>query len=545
MKIKHIRIAMRVFVITVPFLAGGCGGGDIDAIDVNEGSVTSGQATTYREGGKMVTGTVVKRNADGEIRESMDYVDGYPNGQKKVWYDNGQLKSEASLIYKDYGRSTGFMNNGPARQFCENGTLREERIFNEEGAPVGQHRSWTCTGELLTVNSFPSGEYRQASEMDDGSIWVSEEGFRTEAGKWEGEHRRYHQNGNLSLVEHWKDGALDGSYEEWDAAGTRIVTGHYAAGERVGTWITVNNGYTTVQDYDVTNFANLDYAGPFMQAAGIQPSNSGWGAKLPLKDYRVDAEKIRYYVTEGLIDPRKKLHVGNAPTPFVSTIWTYPYIHASRGALDTLVELGADPKAVDSDKRSRLHHCIFSLDSAGVCSVAEIKRLIDLGLAVDEPDVGDFTPLLDLVELSWAWRWAPTPEVQLEVAKLLLDAGADPDRLGGKNMLAQKREGLSPLMAAVNAKRFDLAALLLERSKNPAATHKLGYNLIHFVFLDRNLGQFDLRMKDDARAFIEFAVAKGVDPSASLEGVGTLKEVAQRAGAIELSKFLTELSATK
>jgi ankyrin repeat protein len=156
---------------------------------------------------------------------------------------------------------------------------------------------------------------------------------------------------------------------------------------------------------------------------------------------------------------------------------------------------------------------------------------------VDEPDIGDFTPLLDLVMTSWNWRWAPSPAVQLEVAKILLAAGANPDRPGGRDMLAPQREGLSPLMAAAHAKRFELATLLLEHSRTPASASKLGYNVIHLVFLDQNLQQFNMRLDDAARAFIELAASKGVDPAAPLGELGTLKDVAQRAGAIELAKF--------
>lgn len=527
--------------LAVMLLCAGCGETQIEAGEVMEGSVLNGRPTTLREGGEPVTGTVVRKNAEGRIIESIDYRDGFPNGWKRVWYDNGQLRSELEVAFRDYGGSTGLVTIGTSRSWCENGTLSQENVYDDQGRPTGQHRTWTCRGELLTVTSYPSGEYRLASEYQDGGIWLIEEGVRDAESRWEGAHTRYHQNGNRALVDHWKNGLLDGPYQEWDEAGSLVATGSYAAGQRIGTWRTVRSGFETIQDYDSANFVDPNYTGPFMQAAGIRPSTSGWVARLPLQDYAVDADKLRYYVTEGLVNPKLKLHNGPLPQPFVSSSWTYPYVQASRAALDLLVELGADPKAVDSDRRSRLHHCMFSLADGGVCSPAEVGRLIGLGLPVDEPDIGDYTPLLDLVMTSWYFRWAPSPAVQLEVAELLLDAGADPDRQGGRDTLAPQREGLSPLMAAANAKRFELARLLLERSSNPAATHKLGYNLVHLVFLNQNLQQFNLRLDDQAKAFIELAVHKGVDPAAPLGEMGTLKDIAERAGAIDLARFLAGL----
>ncbi len=532
---------------TTPLLVG-CGPSEIDESLVFRDRQDQSKAVVMREDNEPVTGSVVTKNAEGRVTESRDYVDGFPSGWYRTWYDNGQMRSESHVMFRSREtnpKSWGSYTIGTSRAWCEDGTLKQENTYDEEGRPKGEHRSWTCKGELVNLTTHPSGPFRQASEAQDGSVWVFAEGTRGEDGKLIGEHKKYHQNGKVALVEHWKDGELDGKYQTFDEEGNVTADGSYAAGAKIGTWRTMNNGWETVQDYDLNNFVDLDYAGPFMQAAGLQPNNSGWYAKLPLAEFRVDLDKLRYYVTESLVDPKKKLNNGPAPNPFVSSSWTYPYVRASRAALDTLVELGADPKAVDSDNRSRLHHCMFSLADNGVCNVAEVKRLIDLGLPVDQPDVGDYTPLHDLVLTAWNWRWAPSPAVRLEVAKLLLDAGANPDRLGGRDMLAPHREGMSPLMVAAHAKQYELAKLLLERSKNPTATTKLGYNLIHLVFLDLNMQQFDLRMKDDAKAFIELAVSKGVDPGAKVGDAGSMKEIAQRSGAIELAKFFSGLSVNK
>jgi antitoxin component YwqK of YwqJK toxin-antitoxin module len=531
------RFVAAVFV-ALTGLVGGCGGGQVDQSQVVEGSILDGRPFTLRDGGKPVTGTVVAKNAQGKVVKEAQFKDGFPNGVQREWYDNGQLKSERTVEYKN----KALHQKGVAKVYCDNGQVKQDSETDSDGNPTGKQQTFTCSGKLLSLVTRPSGPAMTAVELQNGDVVVIDEGVHPEGGGWEGEHKRYYNDGKPQLVETWAKGKLNGPYQAWDQAGVLTETGAYADGKKIGIWTTLNSGFEVVYDYDPTHFVDPKYAGAFMQAAGIQPTN-GWAAKTPLREYKVDLEKIQYYVAQGLVDPKKKIDVGAVSgDQFASIAWTYPYIRASRGALDTLVQLGADPKAIDSDKRSRMFYCIYALSDPSACSTQEIQRLLGLGLDAKQADIVGDTPLHELIVSMTYYGRAPTPQVEADVAKLLVDAGADVDAMNKANLVNQNP--MSPLMLATLQKQFDIATMLLEHSKNPGQTTADGLNLVHMAFLTPNMQQFNLKMTPDVVAFVKLAVAKGVDPNAKVGENGSMKDIAEQAGAIDVAKFFASLQPT-
>jgi antitoxin component YwqK of YwqJK toxin-antitoxin module len=522
--------------IVVAGLLIGCGSSTYDATEVVQGRDWKGEVTTVKDGGEPVTGTVVKKNAKGDVVEETQYKDGFPNGGVRTWYDNGQLKTEAEVAYDEQFKRT--KNIGTSRSWCDNGTLKSESVSDEQGTAVGKQQTWNCSGKLLSLVTRPFGEQLTAQELENGDVVVTDQGttraaFTLDSGyQWDGVHKQFNMNGTPRLAENWVNGQLDGSYERWDTNGKPEESGTYAAGKKVGIWMRYLNGFGTAFDYDASHFVNPDYAGPFMQAAGIQPNV---GNNTPLQDYKVDLDKMRYYVSEGLVDPKKKINLGGQQgEEFVASWWTYPYVRASRGALDLLVELGADPKAIDSVGRSRLHYCVISLMNNAACTPDEVQRLIGLGIAVDQADRVGNTPLNELVRNSLNYYLGGTPpETVFAVSKILIDAGANPD--------TQDREQWSALMTAVLYKKFDVATLLLEHSKNPAATSKEGLNLVQLAFLSPDKQQFYMKLDDATKAFVTLAVSKGVDPNQKAGDMGSMKEIALQSGAIDVAQFLSSL----
>jgi len=529
------------WLIVAAGLLSGCGGGTYDSTEIVKGRDWQGEVTTVKDGGKPLTGTVVTKNFKEDVIEETRYKDGFPDGVAKTWYDNGQLKSEAEAVYDEKAKRAHPI--GTARAWCDNGTLKSESQADKDGKAIGQYKTWTCSGKLLSVTTYPYGEHVSAQELENGDVVVTQTGTTVAPpeGKsggmfWVGEHKQFNNlDGKPVLVETWVNGQLDGPYERHDLVGDGGESGTYAAGKRVGLWTRTMNGGRIVTDYDPANFANPQYTGPFMQAAGIDPS--GGGATQPGREYKVDLDKLRYYVSEKLIDPTKKIDLSGGGRSqdgtFSSTWWTYPYIRASSGALSLLVELGADPKAVDSSGLSRLNYCMYSITRPEICSLAEIQRLLGLGLAADQTDKGGDTPLSVLIYNANAYWGATPPETLNAVAKVLLEAGANPD--------ARNMKGWSPLQTAVLQKRFDTATLLLEHSKNPASTTKEGLNLIQLAFLSQDKQQFYFKLDEPTRAFVTLAVSKGVDPNQKTEGMGTMKEIAQQSGAIDVAQFLSSL----
>ena len=176
---------------------------------------------------------------------------------------------------------------------------------------------------------------------------------------------------------------------------------------------------------------------------------------------------------------------------------------------------------------------MYSLSDPNTCSSAEVTRLLALGLGADQADVWGNTPLHELILTPVGWGRPIPKEEYAAIAKALLDAGANPD--------AQNKGGLSPLMAAASAKKFDLATLFLEHSKDPKGVTKDGYNLVHLTFLDPTMSQFNLNITPDVQTFVQAAVNKGVDAQQPIGEMGTLKQIAEKNGAIDMARFFSGL----
>ena len=529
--LRSFQARHAVTALAYTMLLAGCGG-TIDSTEVNEGRYFRDEPTKFKEDGELVTGTVVRKNDKGDVVEETEYKDGFPNGVHREWYDNGQMKREMTEFYTGQGRAR---TQGTSRNWCENGQLKDETTSDENGVATGKVQSWTCSGKLLNMHTAPEGEFVNGQEDKDGNVVIVQKGNRTKDGKFVGLHQTFSSDqrflGKPLLEETWVNGELDGPYKKWsNMDGSPEEEGTYKAGKKIGTWKRWYSGYETIIDYDIGNFVNPQYAGAFMQAAGIQDR---YGSNMPLQEYRTDAEKIRYYVKEGLVDPKKKIALGGSQQEeFQSQYWTYAYVHAAASALPVLEELGADPKAIDSFERSRLHYCVASL-ARDWCSVDEVKRLIGLGLAVDQQDEQGLTPLTELMRSSYGYGGV-SPEVATPTANALLDAGASPDTVA--------KDGMTPLILAVLYKQFDVATKMLEKSKTPNVVTKDGFNLIHIAFLSPMGGQFLLKLDDKTKTFLQAAVAKGVDPNLKAGENGTMKEIALSAGAIDVAQFLSSLT---
>lgn len=534
---EFVSTGLRIWlfvVLTLVTLA--CGGGaEIDEQEVLLGDVRAARPATLRDGGEPVTGTVVKRGADGRVLSRTDYVDGLPAGKLEEWYESGQQRTDRTVKLEQRPLGMVLVSVGRDRRWCENGTLERDGDYDADAKPIATHREWTCSGKLLGEAEHPAGEFKRWQEVANGEVVLIEEGTRVESGQLDGVHRSYFPDAKPMVVENWKDGQLDGAYEKYDSGGTLAESGRYEAGRRVGEWRQRLGREELLWDYDPDNFIAAEFAGPFMHAAGIDPDEQ-YGR---LVEYQVDAAKITELVGQGRVDVTKKLDVSRTPSSeFKTRNWTYPYVRASRAATALLRELGADPKATDSNQRSRLHYCVNSLYQT--CGPEDIKELIALGLDVKRADSTGNTALHLLMnfhqipEVPGGARWRQATLADLEpTMQALLAAGADVD--------AVNHDGITPLVLALQGRMWDVAAFLVDKTRNPAFTTREGYNLVHLAFVVPGSSQVDLELDDGRRAYVERAVARGVDPRQALGGDASLAELAQRNGATELAEYLTQL----
>ncbi|MEQ8486626.1 MAG: hypothetical protein RIB46_19865 [Pseudomonadales bacterium] len=523
----------RLALVALALLAVGCGGGaDIDVTEINAGSVLDNRPAALREGGEPVTGTVVEKTAEGLVVKRTEFVDGFPTGLIEEWYPSGQKKTERVLRYVARGpRDGGLSPAGPSRSWCENGTLQAESDADEQGNPRGVYRTFTCAGAPLTEQTMPFGPMRRWAEVQGESTTVLiEEGTTREGGGWDGVHKQFHANGNPKLEERWVDGALDGPYQTWHDDGAPLESGTYRAGSKAGRWVVNQRSREVHTEYDPEVFSDPRYTQAFMTAAGIYISTG-----TALNNARSNEDQVRYFIDEGLVDVAKPLNLLQVREgqPFSTTRWTYPYILASTSLLPLLVEHGADPKSADSEGRTRLFYCIYSLGADRFCNGAEARRLIELGVPVNHQDASGNTVLHEVVKTHVYIGGIVTNEKRLEVGRILMGAGADPD--------IANREATTPLMLAVNARQFPLAVEMLDRSKAPAALDANGMNLIHLAFYLPASRQVRFDLSPEVQDFVSRAAAKGVDARAPLGESGTLKDIAEQVGAIEVARYLAAL----
>lgn len=514
-------------------LLAGCGGGEIESSQITEARVLSNQPATFRDGGKLVTGTVVEKSADGATVRRTEYVDGFPSGRVEEWHPNGQKKSERVVAFVARGPQDGGLRPaGPSRTWCDNGTLQSESETATDGMPKGVSRTFTCLGEPLSEQTMPLGPVKRWAEVKDNPKTVlTEDGTTREGGGWDGVHKQYHLNGKPRLEERWTAGALDGAYRTWTEEGDALESGTYRAGTKVGTW-TVNQGSREmVTEYDETLCIDPRYAQAFMTAAGIYISTG-----TALNNARADEERAKYFIDEKLVDVTKRLNLMAAQQgrPFSTTRWTYPVVLAATPLLSMLTAQGADLKAADSEGRNRLFYCIYSLGADRFCNGAEAKRLIGLGILPNHPDASGNTVLHEVVKTHVYIGGIVTNEKRLEVGRILMNSGADPD--------VANREGTTPLMLAVSARQFALATELLNRSKTPAAVDRNGMNLVHLAFYVPLSRQVSFNLTPEVRAFVTLAASKGIDPHAPIGSSGTLKDLAEQAGAIDFARFMAGLN---
>jgi antitoxin component YwqK of YwqJK toxin-antitoxin module len=89
--------------------------------------------------GKLFTGFEVSYYDNGQLEEEIEYVDGVPDGQSRLWYKNGQLRCED--FYKK-GCIHGFV-----REWYESGPIKiEDEIYN--GVAISK-KEWNEQGILI------------------------------------------------------------------------------------------------------------------------------------------------------------------------------------------------------------------------------------------------------------------------------------------------------------------------------------------------------------------------------------------------------------
>jgi antitoxin component YwqK of YwqJK toxin-antitoxin module len=166
--------------------------------------------------------------ADTSVFSEGQFKNGKPYGTHKLFYQNGNLKSELHYLPPDNRKSTmiSYHENGKIMARGNYQDQKKDSIWNY----YGTHDSLTAT------ESYKGGMKQGPWKIyyDNGKI--SEE-VSYVADKKSGLHRMYFKEGTLKLEAIYKNGRYEGQARIFHPNGKIWMNGIYAAGVKEGTWM--------------------------------------------------------------------------------------------------------------------------------------------------------------------------------------------------------------------------------------------------------------------------------------------------------------------
>lgn len=148
-----------------------------------------------KEAGEFIQGKAVGQRihyfVNGVIRTSLNFLGGEHDGYNKECYPSGKTKIEATYLEGEF--------NGDYREFYENGVLSEEYTY-VNGKPKGPFKTYYYTGQIETEGTYDENSKRVGIE------------------------KSYHFNGQLSSIEQYSGGELEGESKYYDVDGVLYST---------------------------------------------------------------------------------------------------------------------------------------------------------------------------------------------------------------------------------------------------------------------------------------------------------------------------------
>jgi len=139
------------------------------------------------------------------------------NGEVKEYYDNGQLKSSLNYLNGEL--------DGLCKFYYENGQLQAITTA-VNGSPIGMVKTYFENGQLKTVGEYGDGENQEGIHKE-----YYENGNLKKTGAYiqgeeEGIHKDYYENGNLENSTTYKDGTKNGWAETYNEDGAPLKKGN-------------------------------------------------------------------------------------------------------------------------------------------------------------------------------------------------------------------------------------------------------------------------------------------------------------------------------
>ena len=153
-------------------------------------------------------------DAKDDTLEKVQYINGLMEGQRVLYYPNGQIHIVENYVNNQY--------NGPYQSFYENGAPKQFGAFKD-----GQFE-----GDLKSYYAEPAGQLKEVVQLKNGvengavKQYFSNGRIESEAsyseGYKEGPFKEYHENGSIAAEGNYIEDFEDGQVKIFDTTGTLI-----------------------------------------------------------------------------------------------------------------------------------------------------------------------------------------------------------------------------------------------------------------------------------------------------------------------------------
>lgn len=554
---------------------------------LNELDLLFQNARPVLENGKSFTGEVFANYPNGKTQVRYQAKDGFPEGKLEKWYPDGTRAIEATFRFDAKTRKSAEI--GLSQRWDEAGVLVEEirrddlgrsvsrqqwckpgspEIHKDyvEGKPVLEQH-WSCaTGKQVSETRSDAEGQRHGEQglwYPDGSVAFQGSFVH---GQRDGTWATNYTNGQARTLQTFHVGVATGPFAAWSPSGNRVGYGDYAAtGRRTGLWQLPANDHTLgdantlasvpdlslltdlsdktdALDFGPGGFVDTDYVVPFLTAL------------------REKSDQLDYFLSKKLVRATDRIALQDGSrTQFSARLqwpvrnWTWPILIANPVHVPALMAAGANINAQDSEGQTRLARCatyfnqsVWGNDLGTLqCNLSDLTALLEWKPDANLADYAGATPLHSLMKASGRVDMAmynrpdaKQMDARAQATQLLLEHGATVD--------AADREGFTPLMQAIAARRPDLVRVLLSAGADLNLRNKAGHKPVHFTLLTSDK---EIAFRDDAalRELLTVLAEHGANLAEPLKWNGTdttLSQLAIQSSSLDLARWIDSLASS-
>ena len=432
-----------------------------------------------------------KRDSQGQLQG--DYIENHYSAYRAL-SGNSDTKSTPKPKYVRKYKDGEF--DGLQKEYSRDGIISMESNYTT-GVLDGVQKKYNRDGKIALENSYKNS-------VKDGieKVYSAQQNYNTkEITRW------------LSEVKTYSNGALNGSYQKFDAEERNLESGAYQNDQPIGQWLISNysRNTKTITDYDAGNFI-LEKQHAFKQACSL-PSNSNTDINW-LRKKDASTADCEYYIENGLVDINKKIGLGifarsiTAATFKRATAWSYPIITAKPKIYSYMKKSGAKTNVADYVGRTRLHYCVSQFrkqsgTSTG-CSIEQLKEYAGDAILDSVSNTG--TAFHQLAE---EYQYVRKRDLNALITKeknaidVLIASGA--------NLNKPNHAGQTPLMAALENRNFHMAEAFIDAGASIQGVKNDGKSVLGHFFLSNRNRLVNSQLKEDAIRVLAKTIALGID----------------------------------